>query len=189
MTTAYNGRHAPCCPIYARKELDPAIGTIDERLHSGVNEVWISGLDNSYAVHALSRPLLGLLKRGGRLKLLSTDTKRETADMLDIIDPCEEANSFVRRVDSVTNAVQKWHKTYPDSFEYRLLPFLPALGFFITDPRLPSQTVKIEVYAARPWEPLDTRPHFVITEETPDWREYFIRQFENYWNFSRSAFA
>jgi len=175
-------------PIYTRKEFDRAVAPIEDRLENVEAEVWISGNDNQFIAVALSGFMLDLLRRGRTVRLMGVDPESPAAEMLARIDPRFEGNTFKREVDHVTEAVADWYKAFPKQFEYKLLPILPALGFFITDPRRPSQTVKVEIYTAKPWDPLKSRPHLVIAETAPSWREYFIRQFENYWDLSKSPF-
>jgi hypothetical protein len=176
------------CPIYTRKQIDHAIGSIDDRLRGHVEELWISGLDNTYVAIAETAPLLRILDQGAKVRLMGVDPKSRAPAMLDQIDPRTEANSFESQVNKVTEVAREWSKRFPETFEYRLLPVVPALGFFIVDPNRPSQQVKFEIYTARPWNPLGTRPHFVITEQLPEWREYFTTQFENYWELSKVPF-
>ena len=105
--------------------------------------------------------------------------------MLALIDPRFEGDNFKTEISGVTEQAFKWHKEYPQ-FEYKLLPILPAAGYFISDPNLSSKSVKVELYAARPWKPIDTRPHLIINDSFPEWRDYFIQQFVNYWNLSKT---
>lgn len=89
----------------------------------------------------------------------------------------------------VTVRLDAWRKQYPNLFEYRLLPILPALGSFITDQEGNRGTVKVEIYTAKQWRPIDSRPHFVLSSLTPEWRAYFVNQWENYWNLARAPQA
>jgi hypothetical protein len=183
-----DGGNAASCPIYTRNQIDQAIGSIDERLRDPIEELWLSGLDNTYVAVAQTAPLLDALHRGTKIKLMGVDPKSPARAMLDLIDPRYEANSLEKQVNKVTDTAREWRKYYPETFEYRLLPIVPALGFFIINPKLPSRQVKIEIYTMRPWKPPDSRPHFVIPEHMPEWREYFTVQFDNYWNLGNDPF-
>lgn len=183
-----SGARAANCSIFTKDQIDQAIGSVNERLHNRVAELWISGLDNSYVAIAQTGPLIRVLRQGARIKLMGVDPDGPAAAMLDVIFPRFEANSLKKQVDKVIDTARELRKFFPETFEYKLLPIVPALGFFIIDPRLSSQQVKVEIFTAPPWNPLRSRPHLVIPEQSPKWREYFIAQFENYWNLSRSPF-
>lgn len=175
--------------IFTRAQIDQVIGTVEERFENALEEVWISGNDNAFVAKSLSPTVTRALRKGRKIRLMGVDPDSPAAAMLSLIDPRFEGNTFKREIGPMTEIAREWHKSYPKSFEYRLLPILPALGFFITDPTLPSKTVKIEIYTAKPWEPFESRPHLVFNEYTPEWREYFIKQFENYWDLSTSPFT
>jgi hypothetical protein len=136
-------------------------------------------------VQILGGYIIEALERKIGIKLLSTDPNSPAADMLSIIDHRFDGSKFKDVVDKATAIAHGWASKYPH-FEYKLLPILPAAGYFITDPGLESKTVKVEIYTAQPWDPLDSRPHFIIDESMPEWRDYFIQQFKNYWSFSKT---
>jgi DNA-binding winged helix-turn-helix (wHTH) protein len=173
------------CMILTRSQLDDVIGTVEERVQSAKEEIWISGNDNMFVAKALSPSLAAALEAGRKVKLLGVDPDCPAAAMLSIIDPRFSRDPFKGEVDFVSATARRWKDKY-DNFEYKLLALLPAVGYFITDPELETKTVKIELYTAQPWEPLASRPHLVIPENLPEWRDYFIQQFKNYWNLSKT---
>lgn len=171
--------------LLTRAELNKVLGAVEQRIAQAQQEIWISGNDNMLVAKSLSGFVLRALGRGVRVRLLSVDPESPAAEMLPLIDPRFPSSAFFRsEVKSVEEAARGWRATR-HKIEFRFLPILPAAGYFITDPGLPSQIVKLELYVAQPWGPLDSRPHLVITEAMSDWRDYFVRQFENYWNISR----
>jgi DNA-binding winged helix-turn-helix (wHTH) protein len=181
------GDDLPSSIMLTRAGLDRAIGAVEERLEGIAKEVWISGNDNMHIAQSLGGFVTKALRKGRKIKLLGVDPDSAAAGMLALIDPRFEKNNFREQVNIVTEVARDWQREFPH-FEYKLLPILPAVGYFITDPELPSQTVKIELYTARPWDPLGSRPHLVITESMGGWPEYFIQQFKNYWEMSNSPF-
>lgn len=86
---------------------------------------------------------------------------------------------------TVISELQNIKNQFPQHFEYRLLPILPAIGFFITDSKSAQGIVKVEIYTSKPWYPKESRPHFVIPHHAYEWRNYFLSQWDNYWNMSR----
>jgi DNA-binding winged helix-turn-helix (wHTH) protein len=171
--------------IFTRDELNYTFGSVEYRLDKATRDIWISGNDNNLITHSLSGFVENALKDGRTIRLLGAAPTRAIVSMLSKIDPRFKERDFKKEVDKSTAVALKWQAKYPN-FEYRLLPILPAIGYFITDPNLPSRTVKIELYTPDPWGPLKSRPHIVIDESLPEWRDYFIKQFENYWNLSKT---
>jgi hypothetical protein len=164
--------------------VNEVVGSVEKRL-KGATEVRISGNDNAF-INSASGDLDRELRRGLKVRLLGVDPDSAAAPMLSKIDPRFAEHDFRGQISAVTAVACGLRAKFPDRFEYRLLPVLPAIGYFITDPELPTKSVKIELYTAMPWAPLHSRPHFVIEDSMPDWREYFIQQFRNYWALSSS---
>jgi hypothetical protein len=106
--------------------------------------------------------------------------------MLEKIDPrFPTAQSFRESMRNTLQCLRMFKSNYPDLFDYRLLPILPALGFFIVDPHSKEGIVKIELYTAKEWKPISSRPHLVIKRKEKQWRNYFLDQWENYWTLGR----
>jgi hypothetical protein len=177
------------CQIYTRSQLGRAVGTLEERLRNASNEIWISGNDNNLVTESLGATVLNdVLRQNKRLRLLSVDPESPASAMLALIDPRFEGGKFPTEMEKTRTVAREWLNLFPDTFEYRELPILPALGFVITDPGFPLQTVKVEIYAAKEWLPLRSRPHLIFPCDMPEWQEFFIQQFNNYWDLSRSPF-
>ena len=66
-------------------------------------------------------------------------------------------------------------------FEYRLLPFAPSMGLFITDRKQVTGITKVEVYCIKPLGENSSRPHLVVDPWSP-WRAFFHMEWDNYWN-------
>jgi hypothetical protein len=115
----------------------------------------------------------------GALGVNPTSTAPE---MLARIDPhFDSSTQFCSSMSEVISQLEAWKEKYPNSFKFRLLPILPALGFFITDPNSTHGIVKVEIYTSKGWKPIKSRPHIILSRRDSQWREYFIQQWENYW--------
>lgn len=171
--------------LAARKELDSIVGVLEERVAQAKSEIWISGHDLTYAAKSSSGYLAEALKRGVSVRLLAVDHARsETAEMIWRIDPrFDSAGDFYREMKATVETVRGLQKH--GKIRLRLLPILPAVLYFITDPGEPSETVKLEINSCKPWGLINSRPHLVIGSELPEWRKYFIDQFKNYWEMAR----
>jgi hypothetical protein len=177
------------CQIYTRSQLGRAVGTLEERLRNASHEIWISGNDNNLVTESLGATVLNdVLRQKKLLRLLSVDPDSPASAMLALIDPRFEGGKFPAEMEKTRGVVREWLDMFPGQFEYRELPILPAQGFVITDPGTSSQTVKVEIYAAKEWLPLRSRPHLIFPSDMPEWQLFFIQQFKNYWELSRFPF-
>jgi hypothetical protein len=173
-------------PIVDRSEVDRLIDTVEHRLLKAKRDVWISGNDCKFVAESQSGFIEEVLKRKVQVKVLCTDPECAAVDMLTKIDPrLPTRNTFIDSMISVEKVLRDFRSRYPSTFEFRYLPILPALGFFMVDPEEPTGIVKIEIYTAKPWEPVASRPHLILPQELFQWRQYFIAQWKNYWDLSR----
>lgn len=164
---------------------DKLLGTPEQRLASA-NELWVSGNDCKFVVESLSGTIKGFLKRGGKVKVMCTAPRADISEMLSLIDPrFDTPNHFLESIKSVLFELESLSQANPDIFEYRLLPVIPAMGFFITDCGHSQGIVKVEIYTSKPWQPIDTRPHIIVSEQLRSWRQYFVNQWENYWKLAK----
>jgi hypothetical protein len=176
--------------ILDRNQVDRALGTVQERLRKANQDVWMSGNDCKFVAESLSGEITATLNRGIRIKILCVDPESSAIQMLARIDPrFPTPESFVNSMKSVENVLKDLSKQYPNLFEYRFLPILPALGFFITDPTDKKGIVKVEIYTTKEWKPIKSRPHFILSSISDQWRQYFISQWENYWGLARKPAA
>ena len=160
---------------------------LSDRLRKANQSVWISGNDCKFVAESASPEIEAALRRGVHVRILCTDPASDATKMLAQIDPrFPTPDSFVNSMKSVVTVLDRLSSQYPTSFEYKLLPILPALGFFITDPYDKSGVVKVEIYTAKDWSPVGSRPHLLLPPKTAPWRQYFISQWENYWGIARS---
>jgi hypothetical protein len=147
---------------------------------------YVSAYDGKFVVETLQAQLEEVLARGVRVKLLCVDPQTQVPEMLAYIDPgFTRPEIFRDSMVEVTRILESWKLRFPRLFEYKFLPFLPAMGFFITDTHSPLGLVKFEIYTAKPWTPTDSRPHIMVPCSNKRWRTYFIQQCENYWNLGR----
>jgi hypothetical protein len=159
-------------------EVDQAIGTVRERLNHVKQELRVSGNDCKFVVESLSAEIERLLLRNVAVKVLCSNPVY-VKDMIALVDPrIGTAAEFHESISSVRLIMDRLKAQFPDLFEYRLLPVLPAMAFFITDPGIHDGLVKVELYPTKPYE---TRPHFVIPPDLSEWRNYFLQQWNNYW--------
>lgn len=174
--------------ILDRNEIGRVLGTVKQRLSRAKRAVYISGNDCKFVVESLSAEISSTLARGVQVKILAVEPNSDTSRMLSLIDPrFETAQKFIDSMQSVKMELQHIKNQYPENFEYRFLPVLPAMGFFITDPQSVDGIVKVEIYTAKPWTPKETRPHLIIPYNLYEWRNYFVSQWENYWNLAQNT--
>jgi hypothetical protein len=169
-----------------RNKVDKELGTVSERFDKANESVFISGNDCAFVAVAESPKIEKLLRRNVRVKIMVVDPDSPTPEMLAKIDPRFPTKSvFTESMINTISGLRQLKKKFPDLFEYRLLPILPALGFFITDPHGKEGIVKIEIYTAKEWKPIDSRPHLIIKRKEKLWRNYFLDQWENYWSIAK----
>ncbi|MCV0439294.1 MAG: hypothetical protein K5880_11725 [Hydrogenophaga sp.] len=165
-----------------RAQVDARLGAMEARLAAAKASVYVSGNDCKFLVESCSASVDRLLARGVRLHVLLLSPTDALSEMLSLIDPrFNSASEFQTSMHEVLKRLKDWKQRYPSQFEYRLLPFLPALGFFIVDPESFRGTLKIEVYTAKHWKPIESRPHLLLSRLNSKWREYFLTQWHNYW--------
>ncbi|MBU6391723.1 MAG: hypothetical protein KGJ87_03625 [Planctomycetota bacterium] len=170
-----------------RDAVDRKLGSFQRRMEKAESLVCISGNDCKFVVESSSAAIDDLLNRGLRLRLLLTDPETGASEMLARMDPrFTEANQFRDSMTEVIRRLESWRKKWHKQFEYRLLPILPAFGFFITDPHTDHGTVKIELYSAKQFKPINSRPHIILGRGAGKWRAYFVHQWENYWSISHA---
>ena len=164
--------------LVGRHEVDAHVDPIEARLRRARHEIRILGNDNKFVAESCSPLLDEALKRGVRVKVLFTDPSSPTADMLARVDPrFHSADEFQNSIASVFRLLEARKRQFPSLLEFRVLPVLPALGLFITDPDDPQGLVKAEIYTMKPF---DTRPHIILPQGSP-WRSYLLAQWNNYW--------
>jgi TIR domain len=167
--------------ILSRTQVDAALGAVEERFASAREEVCISGNDCKFVAESLSPVVEKALERGLRVRFLCVDPESPAAEMLPMIDPrFPTADTFRESVRGVEAVLRRMGRSFP-TLELRYLPILPAIGFFLVDPKLPSGSAKIELYLAKPFQPIESRPHLIIGAAMHEWRLYFAQQWENYW--------
>ena len=170
------------CKLLDRDHVDRAVGTVEQRIRNANQSIWFSGMDCKLVAEACSAAIEAALKRSVRVKVLCVDPQSQAVTMLPKIDPrFPTADSFRSSMKLVVERLSDFARRYPSLFEYRLLPILPAQGFFITDPTDKKGIVKVEIYTAKEYAPLGSRPHLVFSSRANPWRRYFINQWENYW--------
>ena len=165
-----------------RNQVDKELGTVSERFDNANESVFISGNDCAFVAVSESPRIEKLLGRNIRVKILVVDPDSTAPHMLAKIDPrFSTEKAFKESMITVKSGLREIKNKYPEHFEYRFLPILPALGFFIIDPYSEKGIVKIELYTAKEWKPIDSRPHLIIKKKERQWRNYFLNQWDNYW--------
>lgn len=171
--------------LLARDEVGDRIGSVLDRLAKATSCLMFSGTDCKYMVESYSGQLEDVLKRGVRVSVLCVDPQSPAAAMLPSIDPRFPSEADFRdSMESVLKVLRRLRSAYGALFSYRLLPILPAVGFFISDPGLATESIKVEIYTAKPWSTIPSRPHLILSEALWEWRAYFLAQWHNYWNLS-----
>lgn len=171
--------------LLARDELGDRIGSVLDRLAKATSHVMFSGTDCKTMLEAHSGQLEEVLKRGVRVSAICVDPESAAAAMLPSIDPrFPNEAAFRDSMASVLKVLRRLRLSYGELFSYRLLPILPAIAFFISDPGLATESIKVEICTPRPWSPIPSRPHLILGDALREWRVYFLAQWENYWNLS-----
>ncbi|MDQ6947093.1 MAG: hypothetical protein M3256_12710 [Actinomycetota bacterium] len=165
-----------------RGELTALIGSIDDRLDAIRDSACISGNDMALVVGSKAHRIEALLAEGRRFQIMCADPKTGSAPTtLAQIDPqFEDPEAFIKAMESTDHRLRVLRNRHPEQFEFRYLPFAPSVGFFITDPHQADGVIKLELYVAKPFLPGGSRPHVVISEQS-QWREFWLKQWENYW--------
>ena len=163
-------------------EIDKYLGTVQQRLSKVESSLFISGNDGKYVIEAMSPCIENLLQRGRHINIILSDPESNVPEMLSMIDPrFPSPEKFRLSMIPILDRLKEWEKKYHNNFDYRLISFLPAMAFFLTDVNNQHGIVKIELYTAGPHQPINSRPHIIINSKDRKWREYFINQWDNYW--------
>jgi hypothetical protein len=179
--------------ILKRDEVDNLIGDVPTRISKTKKELCVSANDGVYFLVSQSNIVETYLKNGHILNLLLDDPEVSSInEMLQKFDgrfPRED--SFKISMAAILPQLDEWKKKYPGKFNCRLLPILPSIGFFITDPESESSTVKTELYVYNREQvgpiteyPVGTRPNLVINDY--NWKRYFIDLWGKYWELGRT---
>lgn len=150
-------------PMLGRDELNAAIGGLEDRLPNVREQLMVSGNDCKALVESKSGFLRQALDRKVKIKILT---------------------DFRLSMQSVERVLTKLRAAYSGLFEFRYMPVAPSVGLYISDPNLPTEVMKVELYTPKPWRPADTRPHLIIKKDGI-WRDYFMSTWQNYWAMSR----
>lgn len=172
--------------LVGRDELNSVIGGLEDRLSSTRELLMVSGNDCKAIVESKFGFLVKALDRGVKIKIMCVDPQSPLAvETLTKIDPrFDDVTDFTLSMEAVERVLTKTRAAYPDLFEFRYMPIAPSVGLYISDPGLPTALMKVELYTPKPWNPVATRPHIVLKQDSA-WREYFLSTWENYWNMSR----
>jgi hypothetical protein len=168
--------------LATRAEVDTILGSVESRLANSAKEVLISGNDCKFVVESLSGELEDALSRRVKVRVLVVDPTglgAKTVPYLDPRFPTEE--SFVESMTGVSPVLERLRETWRGRFEYRYLPFAPPIGLFIVDKDQVGGFVSVVIYCVKPYLPLKSRPHVLLSESGPGWRAYFIQQWTNQW--------
>jgi Ni,Fe-hydrogenase maturation factor len=181
------GRHQEAEPyeslqLLTRDESSARLGSLNQRIANAQKELCFSGNDCKAVVETASPHVEEALKeRGVHIKILCVNpANRALTKMLSMIDPrFATAQQFEESMVSVAARLEDFRTRHPELFQYKYLDFLPALGFFISDPENDG-ILKVETYTAKPFVP-NTRPHMVVRPNSK-WRPYYLQCWQNYWN-------
>lgn len=173
--------------FYTRDELDPVFGSFRSRIAAANHELIITGNDCLTVVQGGEPSIRRALetREGLSVKVMcAAPGAPGLLDMITKIDPrFPSAKDFKMSIDTLRSLVESYENRFGDRFALKLLPILPALGFFLVDPDH-GGTVKVEIYTPQPW-PNESRPHFSADADAR-WRAYFISMFRNYWELART---
>lgn len=174
--------------MVGRDELNSIIGGLEDRLPNTREILMVSGNDCKAIVESKSGFLTKALIRGVKIRIMCVDPESPAAvETLIKIDPrFDDAEDFVLSMQGVQRVLIKLRAAYPNLFEFRYMPIAPSVGLYISDPGLPTAHMKIEIYTPKPWNPVATRPHLIVKQNS-SWTEYFLSTWNNYWDMSRQV--
>jgi TIR domain len=169
--------------LVTREEVDDLIGKPEYRMMRCRRELRVLGNDCKLVVESLSREVEEALKRGVIVRVMCVAPESLGSKTLPFIDPrFPKPGDFEASMLSAEKVLKRLRDTYGRLFEFKYLPFAPAMGLFITDPDDHDRgVVKLEIYGIQPFEPLGSRPHLVLGSALEEWRKYFLQQWDNYW--------
>jgi hypothetical protein len=162
------------------------VGGLEDRLPNLRETLLASGNDCKALVESKSGFLEKSLKNKVRIKIMCVDPQSAPAvETLARIDPrFSDPADFTTSMQGVERVLTKLRAAYAGFFEFRYMPVAPSVGLYISDPGLPTELMKVEMYTPKPWNPVDTRPHVIVKGESV-WRDYFLGTWDNYWAMSR----
>jgi hypothetical protein len=168
--------------LYDFRQVCGSFGVIDDWYDRVEEEVRISGNDCKTAVEARSQKVKDVLDRGVKVKVICVNPASPAANMLRLVDPrFPSLELFRSSAEAVKGVMEHFRSQYTALFEYRYLPILPAFGLFVTDSERSTGFMKVELYAAKPWMPVGSRPNIVVPWTDTRWRRFFLQQWDNYW--------
>jgi hypothetical protein len=181
------GPRLPTPKLVDRGQVHRVVGTLSRRLQNVAGELRISGFDCRHVIVDKRIELQDALERNVRVKIMCLDPQSEAATGLLEKVPSHYPNSASLResIRSTQAILAGWRERFRDRLEIRYLPVIPAVGMFIADPNTSSGVLKVELYTHEHRQAIISRPHLVIASGTVEWRDYFLHQWELYWNASR----
>ncbi len=187
---AFTLRFAPrvgeYCTLLTREQVIRTFGTVERRIRTAKQSLCFSGCDCKFVAESCSDEIESAIKRNVSVRALCVDPASPAASMVSRIDPrFPDEQSFIDSMASVQSVLDRLARQHSGKFQYKLLPILPAQGFFIVDPLERTGMVKVELYTAQPYMPANLRPHFAVSQRSKMWRAYFLQQWENYWGLGR----
>lgn len=171
--------------LYRRPELMREIGTLEGWINKAQSRIRILGNDCKLAVCSLTAEIANALERGVEVEILLVKPGSPAAAMLAQVDPRFGTPTDVDR--SLADVIDTLRRlqSRPDGgrLRYRLLAVLPAFGLVSVDADR-GGVLKGELYCAKPWPKDERRPDIVFP---PDWRDFFLSQWANYWNLAEES--
>ncbi|MBI4320452.1 MAG: hypothetical protein HY675_18335 [Chloroflexi bacterium] len=183
-------------PVGEREALDAVIGTMGERFRSVKHELRISGMDVHRIIGDEALVVRQLLSRECSLKVMFVNPKRDDAVNAALmiestrwgrrgqVEDSQRKRTFRDSLDRTKSMLDTLKSRYPDHVDYRMMPFCPPVGFFISDPEEEKGIVKFEVYIAKP--PEISAPHIVFPPAFTGWRRFVCSLWDSQWVMSDS---
>lgn len=170
-----------------RSELEIHRGGVENQIESASTSLRISGNDCAAILGSKRAYLQEALDRGVRVDIMCIDASAAgLPTMLAAIDPIFKTEGDVltsmKRADELLRDLRS---AYPATFQYGYLPVLPAVGMFIADMDEGSESIKVELYSPKPWQPVNSRLHLILPDSELRLRAYFRSVWANYWNLAR----
>jgi hypothetical protein len=185
---------------YTRSGADNQTASLQTRIKSAQKQLFISGNDMQI-IKSERGPLENAVEREIIIKFLLADPYSLETSGIPLRDSVFKTTEVL--AENVNSHMETFKSIFGNSTncELRLLPFMPTMGFFITDPDLVTGSVRVEFYTSDRNQPRadHERPGFICEHERPnflfnrksegDWYQYFLDQWDYYWDISDPKYA
>ncbi|MFC3896850.1 DUF5919 domain-containing protein [Lentzea rhizosphaerae] len=164
--------------VVLRAEFPPDL--IDRR--AAASDVLLVGLTMTRTVQGMRTDLPGILKSGGRVRVLVLDPADEA--LMVIADrqrshPQEDVERLRRRIRTTLEDLAAVRERHDGRLEIRVLSSMPPAGFNCLDVHKPNGVVCVQHYEFHPEG--EAGPIVVLSKEDAPWYRHFAGEAERLW--------